>query len=80
MQQKLLNVLPCKELEEEWKIKIKSNRFSSKEKKMKSDRAKNVTVLLLLSTTTTYIENVPLKNCKKQRSLCVLSWCQLILL
>ena len=32
-------------------------------------------ILLLLSTTTYYyyIENVPL--CKKQRSLCVLSWC-----
>ena len=30
----------------------------------KTERAKNVTVLLLLSTTTTYIENVPLKIAK----------------
>ena len=58
MQQKLLNVLPYKEEEEEWK----SNRIDFVKKNYA--RAKNVTVLLLLSTTTTYIENVPLKIAK----------------
>ena len=41
-------------------MKIKSNRFRQK----KLRKSKNVTVLLLLSTTTTYIENVPLKIAK----------------
>lgn len=66
MQQKLLNVLPYKE-KENW-IEIHQNR--------KSKKCYCITTTTTTTSTTTYynyIENVPL--CKKQRSLCVLSWC-----
>jgi len=70
LQQKLLNVLPYKEEEEEWKMKIKSNRFRQKKRKSKK---------CYCITTTIYYYNLhwkcTIKNCKKQRSLCVLSWC-----
>ena len=46
------------------KKKKNENQIESISSKKNYARAKNVTVLLLLSTTTTYIENVPLKIAK----------------
>ena len=66
LQQKLLNVLPYKEKE-----KLKIIDF------IKTEKSKKCYCITTTTTSTTtyyyYIENVPL--CKKQRSLCVLSWC-----